>query len=492
MTDYWLASMLPRAGLIVAGVLWLWMLLSCIRRDPERGLWLWMLIVFPVLGGFLYFLLRWLPLWTPHTPWLARLGKGRKLQLAQSAARTIGNAHQFLELGDLLWDTGRWVRAADAYRSALDREPDNPRALWSSARAAVHQKDLATAKALLAKLLAMDPVYRTGEAALAYGRTLLELGELDAAKAHIEADLKRRGDPEARILLAKVLLQQGHTDDARHRLEDLQETFRAASSARGRAAAREIRRLLRQLGAPSAGSPLTHLWESVGKLEAALASRSLLVFALVAAATVGGDFLWQQHLERKRRAPWADEWKPTTKHGVDLEAVRLVVQLTGHPVEPLLKPEDEEKVPFPVPGIQSKAGTRDPHALLDTLRAALAPKGFVVQWTGRVAEPSIVVLPRADQYVLLAIKETNGANYGHDTAKVIAKLKEWEKEHPLDILGADFDWVEVQFREVPKNLDAFVRQVYAFCPDSVDQGTQTADALAAEIRRTRRLFLWWD
>ncbi len=492
MIPFDLTNSLTRAGVIVAVLLWLWMLLSCVRRDPERGLWLWMLIVFPVFGGLLYFLFRWLPLWTGSHPWLARVGTGPRLRRAESAARTIGNAHQFLELGDLLWDTGRRAQAADAYRSALDREPDDPRALWSNARAAFLQKDFAAAKGLLAKLLAIDPFYRTGEAALAYGRTLLELGELDAAKAHIESDLKRRGDPEARLLLAKVLLQQGHGDDARRRLEDLRDSFHGATSARGRETAREVRRLLREIGAPGGASGLAALWESLVNLEAALARRSLLLFAIVAAAAVAGDFLWQQYLERKRLAPWADAWKPTTKHGVDLEAVRLVVQLTGHPVEPLLKPEDEEKVPFPVPGIQSKAGTRDPHALLDTLRAALCPKGFVVQWTGRVAEPSIVVLPRADQYALLAIKETNGANYGHDTAKVIAKLKEWEKEHPFDILGADFDWVEVQFREVPKNLDALARQAYEFCPDAVDQGTQTLEALAAEIRRTRRLFLWWD
>ncbi|MBM4034828.1 MAG: DUF4253 domain-containing protein [Planctomycetes bacterium] len=487
-----LGAALTRAGLILAILLWLWMLISCVRRDPERGLWLWMLIVFPIVGGLLYFLARWLPLWSPQTAWLARLGSGRRLQLAQSAARTIGNAHQFLELGDVLWDTGRRPEAADAYRQAIEREPDDPRALWSNARAAMHQKDLATAKAHLAKLYAADPFYRTGEAALAYGRTLLDLGELDAAKAHVDADLRRRGDPEARLILAKVLLQQGQTGDARRRLEDLQEDFRGATSVRGRAAASEVRRLLRGLGAPAAGSALTPLWESLGKLEAALARRPFLVFGIIAATIVGGDFLWQLHLERQRSAPPDFQWTPTTKHGVDLEAVRLVVQFTGHPVAPLLDPEFEEEVPFPVLGIQSKAGVKDPHAMLAALRAALAPKGFVVQWTGDASDPSIAVLARADHYALLTIKRTNGTNYGHDTAKVIAKLKEWEARYPFDILGADFDWVEIQFREVPKDLDAFVRQAYAFCPDTVDQGTETLAALAAGIRRTRRLFLWWD
>ena len=62
-----LADHLIRGAFLVAVVLWLWMLLHCIRRDPDRHAWLWMLLIFPVLGGALYFFGRWLPLpgWIP-------------------------------------------------------------------------------------------------------------------------------------------------------------------------------------------------------------------------------------------------------------------------------------------------------------------------------------------------------------------------------------------------------------------------------------------
>jgi hypothetical protein len=39
---------------------------------------------------------------------------------------------------------------------------------------------------------------------------------------------------------------------------------------------------------------------------------------------------------------------------------------------------------------------------------------------------------------------------------------------------------------------AFAREVYAFCPDVVDQGTGAVEALAAEMSRTNTLYLWWD
>jgi len=36
------------------------------------------------------------------------------------------------------------------------------------------------------------------------------------------------------------------------------------------------------------------------------------------------------------------------------------------------------------------------------------------------------------------------------------------------------------------------KELYDFCPDIVDQGTGTMEALKLEITRTRELYLWWD
>jgi hypothetical protein len=38
----------------------------------------------------------------------------------------------------------------------------------------------------------------------------------------------------------------------------------------------------------------------------------------------------------------------------------------------------------------------------------------------------------------------------------------------------------------------FAKEVYQFCPDVVDQGTETVEALASERKRTNRVYLWWD
>ena len=41
-------------------------------------------------------------------------------------------------------------------------------------------------------------------------------------------------------------------------------------------------------------------------------------------------------------------------------------------------------------------------------------------------------------------------------------------------------------------MDAFVRELYPFCPDIVDQGAGSIEAAAAEMRDANALFLWWD
>ena len=86
--------------------------------------------------------------------------------------------------------------------------------------------------------------------------------------------------------------------------------------------------------------------------------------------------------------------------------------------------------------------------------------------------------------------------------------------------------MDIQFETLPKDMDAFARDLYEFCPDLVDQGTgclhefldvvdETGEALTSEskqliegvdftdenygveilkreIQRNKKVTLWWD
>jgi len=74
----------------------------------------------------------------------------------------------------------------------------------------------------------------------------------------------------------------------------------------------------------------------------------------------------------------------------------------------------------------------------------------------------------------------------------IAGLRTLERDHPFVLTGMGFDWVEGRFRSAIGDADALARRFYAFCPDIVEQGTETVAALARELVESQRLYCWWD
>lgn len=106
----------------------------------------------------------------------------------------------------------------------------------------------------------------------------------------------------------------------------------------------------------------------------------------------------------------------------------------------------------------------------------------------------ISIIPGSDQFDVLRLQQTNGDNYDISNEKVISKLKDWYRRHPFIIIGADYDWVEVNFQVIPegKELKAFAIEISKFCPDIVEQGSGSIEGLIEEMKETGKLNLWWD
>ncbi len=104
----------------------------------------------------------------------------------------------------------------------------------------------------------------------------------------------------------------------------------------------------------------------------------------------------------------------------------------------------------------------------------------------------VSVLTTSDPYDALEVMGTNGWNYDISPKMVIARVRQWNKRFGLHLRGVGFDWLEAEFRQRPPNMLEFAKEVYEFCPDVVDQGTGTVEALAAEMKRANTVYLWWD
>lgn len=201
---------------------WMLMLFDCARNDPERNTWLWILIFLNFPGAVIYFLVRRLPQMDLPVPnyfrrWMLR----DKLWNAEAAVRNIGKAHQYVGLGNVLLELGDYQKATAAFQQALEKEPNNIHALWGVAFIEMRNKDFAKAKEHLETLLKLEPEYKCGEAALYYGKALFELPDWEAAKVHLEKDIKHWSHPESSIMLAVILTKEGESQKAREYLETM-------------------------------------------------------------------------------------------------------------------------------------------------------------------------------------------------------------------------------------------------------------------------------
>ena len=137
----------------------------------------------------------------------------------------------------------------------------------------------------------------------------------------------------------------------------------------------------------------------------------------------------------------------------------------------------------------------------DRIRAALRRKllarrylVFLADENEETGTATIGVLRGGDQFEILRVMQTNGPHQDVKNEDVIEKLSSWHKRAPFEIIGAGYDWVEIEFLKLPGDMAGFVKDLYEFCPDAVDADGGAAEEkdMADRISASRRLSLWWD
>jgi len=230
---------------------WLWMMIDCVLREPDRFFWIWLLVIAPFPGAIVYAVARFFPQRDFTAPnWMRAWTRGKELARLETAAHQIGNAHQFLQWGDALREVGRWDQAKSAYDQALQKDPQSLPALWGAALVAVYQQRPADVKDFCGRILAVDPQYKFGDVSLAYGRALQDLKDAAGARQHFEQHVKRWRHPEAVYRLACECRAAGDTVAAREHLQAMLRDIHGSPAAIGRKFGRwksQGQKLLRQL-----------------------------------------------------------------------------------------------------------------------------------------------------------------------------------------------------------------------------------------------------
>ncbi len=98
-----------------------------------------------------------------------------------------------------------------------------------------------------------------------------------------------------------------------------------------------------------------------------------------------------------------------------------------------------------------------------------------------------------DMFEPLRKADTNGDNYDISTEDIIKRLKKWQKICSFRITDVTYNQMTLKFDVLPKDIKAFIREAYDFCPDLVQFDEETdLPIYEKQLPKTKKLGFWWD
>lgn len=144
-------------------------------------------------------------------------------------------------------------------------------------------------------------------------------------------------------------------------------------------------------------------------------------------------------------------------------------------------------------GIHSSISEEKANSIVKKLKEKFRAKGYLIfVFTGEEDSKSIGVLKGTKDLDILRYRRTDGINHDYENNDIVAKISEWNDRFGLTVISCGRDWIELEFKKLPSDLDAFSEEVYEFCPDSVDQGVGEVENLKELIIEMNGIWLWWD
>ncbi|MCA9794439.1 MAG: ankyrin repeat domain-containing protein, partial [Candidatus Eremiobacteraeota bacterium] len=132
----------------------------------------------------------------------------------------------------------------------------------------------------------------------------------------------------------------------------------------------------------------------------------------------------------------------------------------------------------------------DREFLLEDCQDDYLAQGCVVVCTS--GPEHLLVLPGKDPLRALAVMQTDGVNHDVGSGNLIDWLEELRARHPFRLLGVNYDTVTGRFLKPIDDPHALAEEFYRWCPDIVEQGCETIEELARQLKTSGQLYLWWD
>ncbi len=112
-----------------------------------------------------------------------------------------------------------------------------------------------------------------------------------------------------------------------------------------------------------------------------------------------------------------------------------------------------------------------------------------------LAKVNILIVPTDDPTTVPAHLQWGGWNECPAPEYHVAALRSWRDRYGAEIVALSRDVMGLRVQRRPETRDealALAREIFAYCPDIVLQGTGTLSALAATLMVSDLWEFWWD
>lgn len=104
----------------------------------------------------------------------------------------------------------------------------------------------------------------------------------------------------------------------------------------------------------------------------------------------------------------------------------------------------------------------------------------------------IIIIEGSDPFKIIEQIGTNGVNYDVYNQDIIRQLKAWDDEVDFKFIVIDEARIHAFMNKLPMDIPKFASEVYAFCPDVIDQGYGSKGEMISDYIENQYFWLWWD
>lgn len=202
----------------LGGLFNLWMIIDAIRKR-EWG-WVLYMLIMPGLAAAWYFFYMYRGQTTRGFE-LPGAQNRRRIKELQAQIHHLDKAHHHSQLGDVYFQLGKYQKAEECYRAAMERDGSDPDTRAHFGQCLLRQKRAAEARPLLEGVLREKPNHEYNYTAMAYAEALMALGETDNALKSLEYVVSQNSYPRAKVQLAELYLAKNEPELARAQLKDV-------------------------------------------------------------------------------------------------------------------------------------------------------------------------------------------------------------------------------------------------------------------------------